>query len=260
MTLQTAFLKSLNASEVEVANKGKNAASLSLMPRVSPAKKGAPLAVPSNKAAPKGKASAAAAPAPVAAPAAAPAPSMSLKLKRQPSAAESVVSAISESAPVLAAPTSAAGIAALDRKIDKYMRGVFKLSLDGVKGHYLIGNNNGVAFTVQTARPFLRAVDPVQFPDYATIIAEPIDINKIEKRLSSDRYGCMSASGGSAELAVNAILKDMTLLRDNAHTYNTGADNVEVRIMADCLLNYFKYIMKECLKYIKQNQSLKGKT
>eukprot|EP01032_Pedospumella_encystans_P016544 gene16544-18873_t len=263
MALQTAFLKSLNSSEHEVSTRGKGAAALSLMPRVTKATPvTAAVAAPSastGKAGSKGKSTASNASA-ASTVSAAPAPTITLKLKRQPSAEHSASSVVAtESAPAISVPvpTTAAAIAALDRKIDKYLRTAFKVSLDAMKNHYLVGNNNGQSFNVYTARPFLRAVDPLAFPDYATIITDPIDINKIEKRLNTDRYGCLSSSGGSAELAVSAILKDLTLLRDNAHTYNTGAENVEVRIMADCLLHYFKYVLKECLVYLKTQHTCK---
>lgn len=267
MSLQDAFLRSLRNSENEVNKGGKNAGALSLMPRLAkllPVQASASSSKPIAKNKDKGPAAVLAAAPIVPAPAPpAAAPTMSLKLKRQSSASENAPTAAAEAshahATVTAAPpTSAAAIAALDRKIDKYLRAAFKLSLDGIKNHYLVGTHNGVSFTVPTARPFLRAVDPLTFPDYASIITDPIDINKIEKRLNTDRYGSVGASGGSAELAVSAIIKDMTLLRDNAHTYNTGAENVEVRIMADCLLHYFKYILRECLKYVKQQTGSKG--
>lgn len=268
LQLQTAFLKSIKASETaHEANPTKaNAPSsaISLMQRfvpvsassqaAVPAPAPAPVAVTAGKAiAAKGKmagsvtsdSSSAAAPP-------ASASSGSLKLKFTATATASAMS------PPEVVSLSAASAAALERKLDKYLRAAFKLCLDGIKEHYLVGTVQGASITVKTARPFLRAVDPLQFPDYATIITEPIDIGKIEKKLSTgDRYSCLTSSNSSADLAVGNIIRDLTLLRDNAHTYNTGKENVEVRIMADCLLNYFKFLLRECLKFIKQQTQLR---
>ena len=50
-----------------------------------------------------------------------------------------------------------------------------------------------------------------------------------------------------AGTSVMAVLDDMSQLRDNAHAFNVGDENVEARIMADCVHNYFRYLLKRCL-------------
>lgn len=279
MQLQTAFLKSLKASETAHVNNPIKAnaptSNISLMQRYSAAPiasgssgtktAAAPSALVPAAATAAGKGAAAGkgkvAPSVTSAAsttASGTTSSGGLKLKLTATSSSAVMPP--SSAPVVpeVVSLSSASAAALERKIDKYLRAAIKLSLDGIKEHYLLGTVHGASMKVQTARPFLRAVDPLQFPDYATIISDPIDITKIEKRLNTDRYSSLTSCSGSADLAVGNILRDLTLLRDNAHTYNTGKENVEVRIMADCLLNYFKYLLRECLKFIKQQTQLKG--
>ena len=159
-------------------------------------------------------------------------------------------------------PLSAAATTALLDKINKFLRAAFKLSIDGVKAHYIVVPATGVH--VPTADPFLKAVDPFKIPDYAEIIADPIDIGKIEKKLNNGKYNCTclasadvkdGANVSGADLAVSAILSDMTLLRDNVHQYNSDPlQGADIRFMADCVLNYFKYNLRECLKYLQQQQ------
>jgi hypothetical protein len=154
---------------------------------------------------------------------------------------------------------STVAAAALERKVDRLLRAGFKLCLDGMRRHYLVAPlASGGTFRIETAGPFLKAVDPIKFPDYALVVTDPIDLNKIDKRLlSSDRYSSLGPMGG-AENAAAALLKDVSLLRDNAHTYNVGKEGEEVRYMVDNLYNYFRYLLKEVLLYIRTHADSAG--
>jgi len=143
----------------------------------------------------------------------------------------------------------------LDKKTDKVMKIVYKMCIDEVKEHYITVGGSTTSQRVHTAFPFLKAVDPVQFPDYRAVIQVPMDFNKIEKKLNSGKYSCLVASGGILT-SIKAILDDVTLIRDNAYAYNTGVQGLEVRIMADCIVHYFKYLLKNSLLYIKSQGDL----
>ena len=39
----------------------------------------------------------------------------------------------------------------------------------------------------------------------------------------------------------------MKKIRDNAHAYNVGDENIELRLMADATYNYFHYLIKRCI-------------
>ena len=143
----------------------------------------------------------------------------------------------------------------LDKKTDKVMKLVYKMCIDEVKEHYITVGGSTTSQRVHTAFPFLKAVDPVQFPDYRAVIQVPMDFNKIEKKLNSGKYSSLVASGGILT-SIKAILDDVTLIRDNAYAYNTGVQGLEVRIMADCIVHYFKYLLKSSLLYIKSQGDL----
>jgi len=51
------------------------------------------------------------------------------------------------------------------------------------------------------------------------IIPTPMNIHRMEKKVSNSRYD-----------SISSIMKDMQLIRDNAHAYNTGKENIEVRL------------------------------
>lgn len=50
----------------------------------------------------------------------------------------------------------------------KYLNELFRRCLEEVKNHYLLSATNN-KLKVYTATPFLKAVDPVKFPDYAQV-------------------------------------------------------------------------------------------
>lgn len=143
----------------------------------------------------------------------------------------------------------------LDKKTDKVMKLVYKMCIDEVKEHYITVGGSTTSQRVHTAFPFLKAVDPVQFPDYRAVVQVPMDFNKIEKKLNSGKYSSLVASGGILT-SIKAILDDVTLIRDNAYAYNTGVQGLEVRIMADCIVHYFKYLLKNSLLHIKSQGDL----
>ena len=84
---------------------------------------------------------------------------------------------------------------------------------------------------VRTADMFTKAVDPLLFPDYGTIVSKPMDLNMIERRVKSDKY-----------TSVAAFFSDFELIRDNCYLYNTDPENgKEPRLLADILLSNVRY-------------------
>jgi hypothetical protein len=124
--------------------------------------------------------------------------------------------------------------AAVEKRAQAFLRDMFRVCIDEIKKHFIF--SPVLNSPVMTSLPFLKAVDVSLFPDYFHIIHNPMDLAKIEKKVHCDRYP-----------SVSSILADMELIRSNAHTYNVGEAGVEVRIMADQLVNFFKYLVKVCL-------------
>jgi len=79
--------------------------------------------------------------------------------------------------------------------------------------------------TFKTCWPFEKPVDANVFTDYYTIIRQPIHIEEIEKKVSSCAYG-----------TVMTFVNDIRLLRSNAFTYNEGQAGIEVRLLADTVM------------------------
>lgn len=131
----------------------------------------------------------------------------------------------------------------MERKVEKYLKTSFELAIEQVKNHYIISPFGNA---VNTSGPFLKAVDPLQFPDYATIIHEPMDLSKITKNIKNNKYSI--AETDSASTAILSVLRDIDLIRNNAHTYNSSPESADIRIMADALRNYFRYLLRICLK------------
>ena len=135
-----------------------------------------------------------------------------------------------------AAPVETVESGGRNSKLTKYYRETFKHVMAQLKRHYLRPVNvveNSETPKVLTCGPFLKPVDPSIFPDYYTIISQPMDLATIEKKFGRDEY-----------TNLYDIVTDVILLRDNAHTYNVGIEGLEVRVMADALLDYFKYLVK----------------
>lgn len=142
-------------------------------------------------------------------------------------------------------------MANLRKTAEKYLKASFELCLRQMKEHYLVSRANGSR--VPTAAPFAQAVDPKLFPDYARIISSPMDINKMEKKLSSGKYRLVEA----ADLAepIIAVLADMDLIRENCYQFNPGQDNIEIRAMVDAIRNYFRYLLRVALRLLTASSS-----
>lgn len=123
------------------------------------------------------------------------------------------------------------------------MKDVYRFCLTEVKKHYIKPvNQSSSSLKILTAGPFLKSVDPIKYPDYTSIIVNPMNILKMEKNVEHNKY-----------ISVESIVDDFTLIRDNAHIYNSGDQGLEVRLMADALLNYFKYLLKCRIRAITSN-------
>lgn len=80
--------------------------------------------------------------------------------------------------------------------------------LSELKAHHL---KNDIGVDVQTCWPFNLAVDPIQYPTYLVVISNPMDLSMMEKKVKGEKYPQLIS-----------ILRDMELIRDNAHTFNPG--------------------------------------
>ncbi|TDH67091.1 uncharacterized protein CCR75_003383 [Bremia lactucae] len=91
--------------------------------------------------------------------------------------------------------------------------------------------------SVKTAGPFLTAVDTTKYSDYLSIVSEPMDFAKIERKLKSDRYG-----------SVDEFSADVHLIFSNCHKYNSDpVEGADIRAMATILRNYFVELYNEKL-------------
>ena len=63
-----------------------------------------------------------------------------------------------------------------------------------------------------------------------------MNLTRMEKKNSGDKYD-----------SVGSLLKDAELIRANAYTFNSDPSDVEVRIMADMFLHYFRYLLRHAL-------------
>ena len=65
--------------------------------------------------------------------------------------------------------------ASIQKRATKYLNELFRRSLEEIKAHYLLPvtrglqANNNKPVKIFSASPFLKAVDPVLFPDYAKV-------------------------------------------------------------------------------------------
>ncbi|OTB00739.1 hypothetical protein M426DRAFT_15225 [Hypoxylon sp. CI-4A] len=81
------------------------------------------------------------------------------------------------------------------------------------------------------AWPFQKPVDEEDAPDYYAVIKTPMDLSTIEEKLHEDKYP-----------GPYALVKDLTLMFDNARIYN-GVDTVYCKC-ANALEKYMKYLIK----------------
>lgn len=101
----------------------------------------------------------------------------------------------------------------MDKKAGKFLKGLCLLAVEKVKDHYLVAQGTG--YQIQTAGPFLKAVDDVKYPDYKMIITEPMDLAKIDRKLKSDKYIGNKLLGGST--FISAFLADIEFQKKKGH-------------------------------------------
>lgn len=93
---------------------------------------------------------------------------------------------------------------------------------------------------ILTAGPFLHAVDTTKYPDYLSIVSEPMDFAKIERKLKSDRY-----------VSVSEFSADVHLIFSNCHKYNSDpVEGADIRAMASNLRDYFVDLYNEKLGHL----------
>jgi hypothetical protein len=127
---------------------------------------------------------------------------------KKPSKAQ-VTEKVSLSEPVPAAAPVVAPIPSSKKtKVNISLKERYLWCLSELKAHHL---KDGEVLGVQTCWPFLLAVDPIQYPSYYSVIASPMDMSSVERKVKGEKYPQL----------VN-ILKDFELIRDNAYTFNPG--------------------------------------
>eukprot|EP00947_MAST-08B_sp_MAST-8B-sp1_P001806 g1806.t1 len=90
--------------------------------------------------------------------------------------------------------------------------------LDALEQHEL----SGVGWSVQTAKPFLTAVDTSQVPDYADVISRPMDLGTIRQKIGAGGYA-----------SPEDFHEDVRLVFLNCYLYNNDAEHgQEVRFLA----------------------------
>lgn len=166
------------------------------------------------------------------------------------------------------------------------LRVIFMEALQEVKKHFMVNKFNSAR--IPTSGPFLKAVDPLKYPDYAAVVPNPMDLTMIEKKIANNRYTASlstitagkttplssvlglrsySSSGAvdpsestgvvSAGIeAIWAIRCDFELLRNNAHAYNTGTEGLEVRLMVDALYDIFNHTVLDLVTRVSQGSPL----
>eukprot|EP01035_Chromulina_nebulosa_P021190 gene21190-27452_t len=122
----------------------------------------------------------------------------------------------------------------LSKRSSTYLNKLLHSVIEELKRHYLPGALPGSK--IYSATPFLKSVDPIKYPDYAKIVLNPIDLNRIDKRISGNRYN-----------SIESFVDDISLLKDNAYLYNTGVEGLEVRIMSDAIYYYTIYLIKSAM-------------
>ena len=130
----------------------------------------------------------------------------------------------------------------LNRRAMKYCKDVYLGCLEELQQHFIKPSNpNSTLKKVLTHAPFQYKVDPKAIPTYARFLQdenrEEMYLSKISRSARSDKYG----------YNISMIIKDMKVLQDNAHAFNPGDENVEIRIMVDCIVHYFTYLIISCL-------------
>jgi hypothetical protein len=132
----------------------------------------------------------------------------SLKPQEKPESA-----AVQIPSTAVAAPTPST-LASKKSKVNINLKERYLWCLSELKLHQLKGEGESrVGSGIQTCWPFVLAVDPIQYPSYYTVISQPMDLSVIERKIKGEKYPQLIS-----------ILKDVELIRDNAHTFNPGDD------------------------------------
>lgn len=139
----------------------------------------------------------------------------------------------------------------INNKVEAWSKKLFKMAVDEVRSFFIVNKLSGVRFHPSVY--FQKAVDSAHFPDYYNIITNPIDLHSMSRKING-------YFGVGIDVAFQQILSDMDLMRDNAHTYNVGDANIEVRICADAIRNFFRYLIRSALKVVRDfgDDSFKG--
>jgi hypothetical protein len=123
----------------------------------------------------------------------------------------------------------------------QFLYNVIKWCLEELNKHYLrpsvSTSRSKKSLKIYTVGPFLEPVDDNLYPDYATIVVNPMNISYIKLKLEE----------GGWYTSVQSILDDVYLIRDNAYLYNVGVEGLEVRLMADAIVNFFKHLLRQHL-------------
>lgn len=130
----------------------------------------------------------------------------------------------------------------INNKVEAWSKKLFKMAIDEVRSFFIVNKTNGVRFHPSVY--FQKAVDSAHFPDYYSIITNPIDLHSMSRKING-------YFGIGIDVAFQQILSDMDLMRDNAHTYNVGDANIEVRICADAIRDFFRYLIRSALKVVR---------
>ncbi len=134
------------------------------------------------------------------------------------------------------------------QRVDKYLHTIAKLALELTDKFYILLND----IKIDIAAPFRKAVDVATYPTYPSIVKEPMDMSKMKKRIDNFKSMFLNTQpfldhGGQF---IAAIIRDMELLRSNAHLFNSDPGSADVRFMADYLRNYFCYCLRTFLKLL----------
>ncbi|CCI41000.1 unnamed protein product [Albugo candida] len=107
-----------------------------------------------------------------------------------------------------------------------------QLILNKVRSHKMKGYGG---IEIMTSGPFLHAVDVSKYPDYLSIVREPMDFAKIERKIKNDRYR-----------TVHEFAADVNLVFTNCMKYNNDPiEGADIRTMASTLQNYFIHLYEE---------------
>lgn len=99
-------------------------------------------------------------------------------------------------------------------------------------------------FQCEDSNPFRSPVDPIQYPDYNTVIDTPMDLTTVKEQLLSDMYD-----------SPQEFSKDMKLIFENSKRYNT---NKKSKIIGMTLR--ISNLFEEKMRVILSENRCRGKT